>query len=111
MRRPIVNFLPLVLAVSTPNNVHHSTEVTKTLPKKSLNSTESKGALAAWFQCLCWYKEDNAVTVRLKSVALMVCIEVILKLLEGLLDWFVVLGRLASAWRNKWVRSFIQKSS
>ena len=38
MRRPIVNFLPLVLGVlpnSTPNSVHQSTGVTKTLPKES----------------------------------------------------------------------------
>ena len=38
MRRPILNFLPLVLGVmlnSTPDNVYPSIEVTKTLPKES----------------------------------------------------------------------------
>ena len=38
MRRPIVNFLPLVLGISpnsTPDSVYQSTGVTKTLPKES----------------------------------------------------------------------------
>ena len=38
MRRPIVNFFPLVLGVSpssTPDSVHQSTGVTKTLLKES----------------------------------------------------------------------------
>ena len=38
LRRPIVNFLPLVLGVlpnSTLDSIHQSTGVTKTLPKES----------------------------------------------------------------------------
>ena len=50
-----------------------------------VNSTQGKGASAAWFRRLCWCKEDKAVTVRLKPVAMTVCIEVIVKLLGGLL--------------------------
>ena len=87
MRRPIVNFLLLVLGISlnsTPDIVHPSTGVTKTLPKESLNSTQGKGALAAWFRRLWWCKDDQAVTVWLKPVAMTVCIEVIVKLLGGL---------------------------
>ena len=64
-----------------------STGATKTFPKEKLNSTLGKEASAAWFWRLCWCKEGKAVTVRLKPVALTVCIKVILKLLVGLRVW------------------------
>lgn len=87
MKHPILNFFLLVLGVlfnSILDSVHQNAEVTKTLPKENLNSTLNKRALAAWFQCLCWWKEDKAVTVQLKPVAMTICIKVIVKLLRGL---------------------------
>ena len=51
MRRPILNFLPLVLGVllnSTPDSVHQSTGVTKTLPKESFELNPRQGS----FGCL-----------------------------------------------------------
>ena len=90
VRRLIINFFLLVLGVllnSTPGSVYQSTRVTKTFPKKSLNSTQGKWALAAWFWHLCWCKEDKAVTVRLKPVALTICIEIIFTLLVGPRVW------------------------
>ena len=55
MTHPIMNFLPLVLRVllnSTPDSIYQSTGVIKTLSKVSLNSTQGKGALVAWFRRL-----------------------------------------------------------
>ena len=60
--------------------------------RETLNSTQGKGASAAWFQRLCWCKEDKAVTVRWKPMALTVCIEVILKLLGGLFGGLLFRG-------------------
>ena len=74
---------------------HQSIETTKTLPKESMNSIQSKRASVVWFWRLCWYKEDKAVKVWLKPVVLGICIDIILKLLVGLWvwdDWFQ-LGR------------------
>lgn len=86
LRCSIVNFLslvPKVLLNFTLDSTHQNTKITKTLPKKSLNSNQGKGALVAWFQRLCWYKKNKAVTVQLKTVVLTVYIEVILKLLRA----------------------------
>ena len=88
MRRPILNFLPLVLGVlldSTPDSVHQSTGVTKTLPKESFKLNPRQRS----FDCLVQTKADPAAeersckgdTVGVKRAG---GIDMILALLEGL---------------------------
>ena len=75
--------------------------------RETLNSTHCKRFSTTWFfQRLCWCKEDKAVRVQLKPVALMVYIDVNLKLLVGLQVWddwlepHALLGVNSLIWRS-----------
>ena len=62
MRCPILNFLPLlvlgVLSNMTLGGIHGSLWVPQTLSKRSLNSTQGKRSLTAWFfLCLNWCQQ------------------------------------------------------